>query len=84
MRVDSPAVISINTLAAATAVNEFLARLHPFRTLPNARFAVQKLLLTHGRIATRLDGKPDEHLAQYVGRGDCSPLLLSVRLEDAA
>ncbi len=84
VRVDSPAVISINTLTAATAVNEFLARLHPYRTEPNGKFAVQKLLLTHGRIATRPDGEPDLELARNVGRGDCAPLLMSSRLEDAA
>ena len=30
-----PAVISINSFAAAYAVTEFLARLHPFRDKPN-------------------------------------------------
>lgn len=84
VRVDSPAVISVNTLAAATAVNELLARLHPFRTAPNSAFATQKLLLTHGRIALREDGTPDPELAPYVGRGDCLPLLACGRIEAAA
>ncbi|WP_262422311.1 hypothetical protein [Brevundimonas denitrificans] len=65
VRVDSPAVISVNTLAAASAVNELLARLHPFRTVNNADVAVQKLLLTHGRTIHRGDGDPDLELAPW-------------------
>ena len=84
VRVDSPAVISVNTMASATAVNELLARLHPFRTAPNADFATQKLLLTHGRIAARGDGEPDAELAPLVGRGDCIPPLGCGRIEAAA
>jgi hypothetical protein len=84
VRVDRPAVISINTAVAAAAVNELLARLHPFRTIGNAEFAIQKLLFSHGRTTRRPDGDPDSELAQYVGRGDCRPLLLSPRLELAA
>ena len=34
-----PAVISVNMYAASLAVNEFLARLHPYRDQPNADFA---------------------------------------------
>lgn len=84
IRVDSPAVISVNTMTSATAVNELLARLHPFRTEPNSAFAVQKLLITHGRIIHREDGAPDPELATHVGRGDCVPLLGCGRIEAAA
>lgn len=35
--VDRPAVISVNMDAAAAAVNEFLARLHPYRAVQNSR-----------------------------------------------
>ncbi|GFM31605.1 ThiF family adenylyltransferase [Novosphingobium sp. PY1] len=83
-KVESPAVISINTAAAATAVNELLARLHPYRTRPNADFAVQKLLFSHGRTVTRPEGKPDDLLAPYVGRGDCVPMLMLPRIGRAA
>ena len=34
-----PAVISVNMFAAALAVNELLARLHPFREEPNSNYA---------------------------------------------
>lgn len=67
--VDRPAVISINTALASTAVNEMLARLHPFRTRPNHEFAVQRLLISHGRMMQAPEGAPDELLAQLLGAG---------------
>ena len=36
---DKPAVISLNMLFAALAVNDFLARLHPYRNQPSAEYA---------------------------------------------
>ncbi|MBP7648473.1 MAG: ThiF family adenylyltransferase [Phenylobacterium sp.] len=84
VRVDRPAVISINTAAAACAVNELLARLHPYRTAPNGEFAIHKLLFSHGRTANRPDGQPDGELAAWVGRGDCRPLLMCGRLDALA
>lgn len=74
-QVDTPAVISVNMQLAAMAVNEFLARLHPYRSDPNATFASHRLSLKHGFT------KPEEHpepcplLQKYVGRGDMDPLL---------
>ena len=84
VKVDRPAVISINTAAAACGVNELLARLHPYRTAPNGEFAINKLLFSHGRTARRPDGSPDAELASWVGRGDGRPLLMCGRLEAAA
>lgn len=84
VKVDRPAVISINTAAAAYAINELLARLHPFRSTPNSEFAVQKLLFSHGRMARRSDAAPDAELAKWVGRGDCRPHLMCGRLEATA
>lgn len=84
VRVDSPAVITVNTLVAATAVTELLARLHPFRTEPNRAFATHKLLVAHGRTIHREDGAPDSELLPHVGRGDCIPLLGCGRVEAAA
>jgi hypothetical protein len=83
-KVESPAVISINTAAAGMAVNELLARLHPYRTKPNADFAIQKLLFSHGRTVTRPEGESDGLLAPYVGRGDCVPMLMLPRIARAA
>jgi hypothetical protein len=36
-----PAVISVNMLFSSLCVNEFLARLHPYRNLPNSEFALR-------------------------------------------
>ncbi|HJS13170.1 ThiF family adenylyltransferase [Sphingopyxis sp.] len=82
--VDRPAVISINAAVASAAVNELLARLHPFRTRLNANFAVQKILFTHGRTVNRAEGDADASLAAYVGRGNALPPLLLPRLSKAA
>lgn len=69
VREDRPAVISINTATAAMAVNELLARLHPYRSRPNAEFATQRMLFSHGRLAPQSDGEPDELLSQEIGVG---------------
>ena len=84
VNVDRPAVISINTATASAAVNELLARLHPFRTRPNSEFAIQKILFTHGRLLSRSEGHDDTLLSPHVGKGNTEPPLLLPRLSVAA
>lgn len=72
---DRPAVVQLNSLLASLAVNEFLARLHPYRLDPNAEYAVHRLSLSHGIYEHESDGDPCPVLARHVGRGDISPLL---------
>ena len=72
---DRPAVVQLNSLLASLAVNEFLARLHPFRLDPNADYAIHRLSLSHGIYEHEDDGEPCPVLARHVGRGDVSPLL---------
>jgi hypothetical protein len=72
---ERPAVVSVNTLYASLAVNEFLARLHPYRIEDNAAYAVHRLSLSHGVYAPERDGEPCALLARHVGRGDVAPLL---------
>lgn len=73
--VQRPAVISVNMFAASLAVNELLARLHPFREESNAAWAAVEFSLA----SMELFGDPDEGiceiLAGSVGRGDVAPLL---------
>lgn len=72
--IDSPAVISVNALAASLVVNEFLARLHPFRLGANAEQASVRLRFD----AMLLDAEPEsnaEPLRRSLGRGDVTPLL---------
>jgi hypothetical protein len=74
--VDRPAVISINMEAAATAVNEFLARLHPYRAVPNGRFAIRRISLSDPDASvTEPDGEPCSTMGRAVGLGDQEPLL---------
>lgn len=72
---DRPAVISVNMQAAAMAVNEVLARLHPYRLDPNGEFASYKVSLTQGYLYRNPDEAACQILAREVGRGDVEPLL---------
>lgn len=75
VRVDRPAVISVNMQLASMAVNEFLARLHPYRYDPNGDFAVHRVSLIQGATYMEADGKPCTVLPRHAGRGDVCPLL---------
>lgn len=77
---DSPAVISVNTQMAAFAMNEFLARLHPYRDDPNSEYAIHRYSFNQGEIYKEHDGTPDLNLAKYVGRGLMRPFLNMPRL----
>lgn len=70
-----PAVISVNMLAASLAVNEFLARLHPYRDEANAAFASVGFSLASMEFYTDPDGEPCPLLKPHVGRGDVEPML---------
>ena len=72
---DRPAVISINMQLAATAVNEFLARLHPYRYETNDEFAVVSTSFIQGQNYRSRDKWPASALAKKAGRGDLVPLL---------
>ena len=73
--VDRPAVISINMQIASMAVNEFLARIHPFRYDPNSDFAINRVSFTDSYLQHERDGDPDPYLAKFVGRGTMTPML---------
>lgn len=72
---DRPAVISINMQIAAVAVNEFLARLHPYRTASNEEFATVRASFFHGELTRESDSMPVPVSRKNVGRGDVVPLL---------
>jgi hypothetical protein len=71
---DRPAVISVNMFFASLAVNEFLARLHPFRNQPNDAYAYVGGSLSEMQFYSEQDSAPCEILARHVGRGDLEPL----------
>jgi ThiF family len=78
--VDSPAVISVNMMISSQAVTELLARLHPFRTSANSKFAALEYSIDEGFLIPRKDGEPDQELMKKVGLGDVNPLLGSPML----
>lgn len=80
---DRPAVISVNMLVASLAVNELLARLHPYRQFDNREFAIYRVSLEQGQLFHESEGEPCKALAKWVGRGDISPLLDLPSLSDA-
>lgn len=75
VQVDRPAVISVNMCFASLAVNEILARLHPFRMDDNSEYATTRLSLSHSQLEHEHDQAAPTHVLQSVGRGDLKPLL---------
>jgi hypothetical protein len=74
--VDRPAVISLNMLVAAYAVNEMLARVAPYRVEPNSEFAQRHISLSDPLASGyRSEGKTCEAFAKRMGFGSVEPLL---------
>lgn len=73
---DRPAVISVNMFFAALAINEFLARLHPYRLDDNGEFDWVTISLTQFNINSEFrEANPCTAFARFTGRGDVIPLL---------
>jgi proteasome lid subunit RPN8/RPN11 len=73
--VHRPAVISVNMFAAALAVTELLARLHPFREEPNSSYATTTFSFASMELITEPEEIPCPILYDSVGIGDAIPLL---------
>ncbi|MGN6211512.1 ThiF family adenylyltransferase [Parafilimonas sp.] len=71
----SPAVISINMQVAATAVNDFLNRIHPFRNITNEEVSLIRILFNELSIFREYDETPCSFFNKYTGKGDIEPLL---------
>lgn len=78
VKVESPAVVSINGFCATMAVNEMLARLHPFRDESNQRFRRQQFDLVNSFLIQQEDSAACLLLSKFAGRGDMIPFLNSV------
>lgn len=74
-KTESPAVISINMLYASLAVNDFLARIHPYRITPNMECAIQRFVLSEPIFITEPADQEDNLFLKNMGRGDTYPLL---------
>ncbi len=70
-----PAVISVNMLAASLAVNEFLARLHPFRDEPNVECGSVGFSLASMELYPDPEIDVCSLLQHHVGCGDIEPRL---------
>jgi hypothetical protein len=71
----SPAVISINMQVAATAVNEFLARIHPYRNISNENVDIIRVLFGDCSTYYDFDPTPCSYFRKLTGQGDIEPLL---------
>jgi hypothetical protein len=79
---DRPAVISINMQMASIAINEFLARFHPYRHDDNADSAVVRMSFIQGHCYREADGAASGTFASVLGRGDVRPLLSMPELSE--
>lgn len=81
---DRPAVIQLNSLIASYAVNELLARLHPYRVDPNGDFAIVRVSLSHAIYDHEPDELPCRIIGRHIGRGDIEPLLDMAELSEGS
>lgn len=72
---ERPAVISVNMQFASLAINEFLARLHPYRDDENSLFAAYRFSLTQAQLYKESESESCRMLSRHTGRGDIQPLL---------
>ncbi len=79
---DRPAVISINMQMASAAVNEFLARLHPYRLDDNADSAVVRTSFMQGTEYRENEASPSGVFFPHIGKGDVRPLLSMPELSE--
>lgn len=72
---DRPAVVSVNAFFASLVVNEFLARLHPYRNSQNKNYAYVGVNFSEMQFYTEPETTPCPLLEEHVGKGDVVPLL---------
>lgn len=77
-----PAVISVNMYAASLAVNELLARLHPFREEANGEYGSVTFSLASMELMYERHNEPCELLEPHIGKGDMRPLLRLTELSE--
>jgi hypothetical protein len=72
---DRPSVIGVNMFFASLVVNEFLARVHPYRNQPNENYAWTDGNLAEVNLMSGPEGPDCQLLKNHVGRGDVEPFL---------
>lgn len=78
----SPAVISINMQVAATAINDFLARIHPFRNITNKEIDVTRIFFHEWAMFSESNNIICQYFASMMGKGDVQPLLNNPELSN--
>lgn len=77
-----PAVISVNMLAASLAVNELLARLHPYRDENNAEYSELTFSLASAEIFYEREQGACNVISRHFAKGDTLPLLGTLELSE--
>lgn len=77
-KVESPAVVSVNGFCASMAINEFLGRIHPFRSANNFESRWQQFDLLNSCWLQPSDGPKCPALSKRAGRGDTQLFLDSL------
>ncbi len=77
-----PAVITVNMFASSLAVNEFLARLHPYREEANVQHASVEFSLASMELFSDSEHGICSHFGNKVGIGDVVPLLGQIELTE--
>jgi hypothetical protein len=80
---DRPAVISINMQMASSAINEFLARLHPYRYDDNSDFAAVRTSFIQGVNYREAEDSASGVFFRHIGKGDVQPLLSMPELSES-
>ncbi len=78
----SPAVISINMQVAAVAVNDFLARIHPYRNYANAEIDATRILFHEWTMFSETFDEVCSYFSKMTGKGDIDPLLNTPELSN--
>lgn len=80
--VESPAVISINTMCSSTAVNEMLGRVHPYRYSNNSKFSNTVINFTDWDFSSYPVGETmNKSHSENIGIGSLEPDLKVYALE---
>ncbi|MGY4430977.1 hypothetical protein ACVWWO_003454 [Bradyrhizobium sp. F1.13.1] len=79
-----PAVVSVNMFASALAVNEMLARLHPYREEPNGAYAAVRFSFASMELIYDPEEGICDNLGPKVGFGDTTPFLGLIELAEKA
>lgn len=77
INVNAPAVISVNMSIASMAVNEFLNRIHPYKSESPDQYAQATFDITENCIinVAESDFQVDNYLKKKIGRGDMVPFI---------